>query len=171
MNIFQINKHWWEYYHKLAIICPLQTNAFPSLLPSPPLPSQALTYFTPFGECLPGVLFSESFLLRPVHMEPLANLISTQGFVYGGLHVLVYLTIAHKVSRVWCPGTNCWYSIWWCTGSTYPPSWNISWVAPEEYLSPSHCVNALNVLNWAIPRNTGYPTVDWREMIHWQCAT
>ena len=62
----------------------------------------------------------------------------------------MFLTITHKVSRVRGPGTHCRYSIWWHTGSTPPPSWNKSWVAPEEYLSTSHCGNALHVLNHTI---------------------
>ena len=72
---------------------------------------------------------------------------------------LFYLTIAHKISRVWCPGTHCWYSIWWHTSSTHSPNWNKAWVAPEDYLC---CVN---VLNHTILRDRGRPTVDWREKV------
>ena len=38
------------------------------------------------------------------------------------IYDLLHLTIAHKVSRVWGPGTNYWYSIWWHASSTHPPS-------------------------------------------------
>jgi len=84
------------------------------------------------------------------------------------VHILMCflsLTITHKVSRVWCPGTNCWYSIWWHTSSTPPPSWNISWVAPKEYLITSHCANDLDVLNDTIPRGMRHPTVNWKEKV------
>ena len=70
---------------------------------------------------------------------------------------MLFLTVTQKVSRVWGPGTNYWYSIWWYTSSIHPPSWNISWVAPEDYLC---CVD---VLNPTILRGKGDSTVDWRE--------
>ena len=75
---------------------------------------------------------------------------------------LSYLTIAHKISRVWCPGTHCWYSIWWCTGSTHSPNWNKTFITPEDDLGTIHYTDALEVLNGTIPRGTGYSTVDWK---------
>jgi len=72
----------------------------------------------------------------------------------------LYLTIAHKSTRVWGPGTMYYYSIR-CTICPHPPSWNIPWGTHEEYL----CTNqwALVHLNKAIPRASGHPTVDWKE--------
>ena len=72
---------------------------------------------------------------------------------------LFYLTIAHKVSRIWGPVTIYWYSIWWHTSSIHSTSWNKPRVAPEDYL---HCVD---VLNHTIFRGTSHPTVNWKEKV------
>jgi len=76
-----------------------------------------------------------------------------------------YLTIAHKVGRIWVPGTHCWHSIWWHTGSSNISSRNKAFVTPKDYLGTPHCADALEVLNGTICRDSGYLTVYWREKV------
>jgi len=73
---------------------------------------------------------------------------------------VLYLTITHKNSRVWGPGTIHCYSIW-CTVCPPPPSWNTPWGTHEDYLCTNQCT--LIQLNKAIPRSSGQPTVYWKE--------